>query len=388
MSLHRVAAVGAAAVVLVSGCGGVGASTTHGDRTPGSPTSRSTSPRSTSSNQFNSGIVGASCSETAVSLFAIPQEGGSFKARKDLTLPAGVSPTFGCDDSPYAFRQSFNKDFTRMAVTITNPADSSQHVGYLDVGSGRLVDLDAHRTGSSFQAAAQDHSPVFDPATGDIWFVSGRPNGLSTGKIMKVAAGGGAAVETGQAFKYAGSDSFVLAGRSGRIVVPDSSNVLPLPNPAGTVTAAYNSIGGRRLGAALTLVDPNDPAGGHGYQENKLLSLEGPALPAGGLTPMVWVNDDTLLTSVDISTISSTTANSMQLFRFNTQHSQVLGTHRVLPDSDRTNRSPVISPDKKRLAFLSFRGATGGLYIVRLGAHPAQPAEVPSAYPAVLLEWR
>lgn len=332
-------------------------------------------------------IVGASCGESVISLFAIPEQGGDFVARKDLVLTDGVSPTFSCGDSPYAFRQDFNGDFSRMAVTIRNADDQSEHVGYIDTDTGKVTDLERDTT-DQFAAAIQDHSPVFDPSSGDIWYVSGNPNGMTVGRVERMNPNGGAATETDQHLMYAGQDSFALAGTSGTIVTPDNSSGFPLPNPSGTVTAAYSSIGGAGLGPALTLVDTADPNGGHGYEQHKLLSLEGSDLPGNGLTPLVWRDNRTLITSVDNSTMTNTTASSFESLVFSPDHRSVVASGRVIPDGDRTNISPVISPDHKVLAFLSYRGNTGGIYTTRLtgASTPIKLQQTP--YPQVLLQWQ
>ncbi len=340
-------------------------------------------------------IIGANCNmspfsdETTITLMAIPEGGGQPLAQIEIPLPAGTSTAFDCRDGSYAFRQVFNEDYSRMAVTIRNSADQSEHVGYINTATGELVDLETDST-SDFAAASQNHNAVFDPASGDLWFVAGNPSGMNVGTIMSMPADGGDSAETGEAFQYVGQDKFVLAGKSGHIAIPTNSNGLPLPNPPGTVTALYNSIGGAELRAALTLVDPANPEGDHGKEGERVLSVEGQDLPAPGLVPVAWVDDDTLITSVDISTMSNLRASSLQLFDFSPDLQGLQSTYRVIPDSDRTNRSPVVSPEGDTLAFLSYRGETGGLYTVPLSeSGPTDPTLLSdTTYPGVLLEWR
>jgi len=79
----------------------------------------------------------------------------------------------------------------------------------------------------------------------------------------------------------------------------------------------------------------------------------------------------------------------MQLFRFSRNLRSVLGTSPLIPNSDRSNLSPVVSPDHGSVIFISGRGGTSGLYKVPIGSGAVQPTRLADTpVPAKLLEWR
>jgi len=363
------------AAILIAGCGGSEAGSS------GSGGSSSSSP---AIGDVNDALIGISCSDTAITLVALPAAGGPIAARRDIPLVDGVTPTFGCGSHPYAVRQIFNRDYTRMAVTITNSSDRSRHVGYVNVDSGKVVDLNADSTGD-FAAAAQNDSPVYDPASGNIWYLD---RNESSGAVLQrvspvkaVGPDGGPPTTVGSW----GGDAFVIEGTSGNLTGFTSSKQLPLPNPSGTADAEYNSI---RPSLSLQTAD----------EGKELLSIKGldglpsteeRGLPARGTVPLAWVDDSTLITATDISTTSNTTASAMQLFRFSDNLRSVLSTSPLIPDSDRTNVSPVVSPDHDSVIFISGRGNTAGIYRVKISSDAVEPTPLPKTpVPAKLLEWR
>lgn len=353
------------AVLLLAGCG---------DRKPDA-SDRSASARGVA--DINNALVGISCFDNGLRLVAITTTDGRVAARRDVTFPPNALPTYTCRSHGYALRQTFNSDFTRIAVTITHTSDASKHVGYMDVRSGELVDLDKEEA-NEFAAAPRHYSSVFDPSSDDIWYLDNTDpsEGLT---VQAIDPNGGSRTTVATVGSLA--DDFIITGRSGNLTEFTSSGDLPLPNPSGTALAEYDSIGGEALAAALTLLSV---VTGH-----RLTSIEGRRLPVSGPVPLVWVDDHTLVTESDISGPTNTTARAMQVFRFSADLRRLVGTTPLIPDSDRTNSSPVVSPDRTSVAFISSRGSTVGLYRVRIGTSAGQPTRIAAGQvPSKLLDWR
>ena len=368
--------------VTLGGCGGQrdghsGTGTTVAQTAPeGGGSSAGGGAAAPSLGKAHNAIIAAACSgggldPEAYTLTAISPTGEP-TATVTISLPDGVEGTYGCGDGSYAFRQMFDKDYSRMAVTIHDSDNNSDHVGYYDLTSQQVVDLDAN-SGSSFAAAPQNHNPVFSPTTGDLWYVSGP---IDNHQILRRPADGGQAIDTGQHFRYYGETKFVVA--ADRIVPTDGDNG-GLPDPSGRFLASYSSTASSSQNKFNIKRDPYDEGAVAEVPDDYPKELRG---------PLAWVDRRRVLAYVDQSTMDNPRRNNFALITLSPDLKKVEGGRLLLPNSDRDNASPVVSPDHRTVAFLSGRGSKAGLYMTSIEG-TSQPRQVQTtAVASLLVEWR
>jgi hypothetical protein len=227
----RVATLLAVAAILTTSCG-------NNSLTNSSPSDRNTSnepppaapgPITTAARTKFSGIILATCSNgSAETLTSFDPTNGAMTTRA-FTLGSGQSAAMDCFASVptgQALRQEFNRDFTRMAVVASGMADGGTHVGYVaNDTNGMFVDLT--RPSSGYADPPNESVPIFNPATGRIWFSSSS----GSGSVDPDAGPASSKNETPDSSQSSGSSNqhaeifyFTPDGRT----------------PIGLVTGAYN----------------------------------------------------------------------------------------------------------------------------------------------------
>jgi hypothetical protein len=308
-------------------------------------------------------IIVAVCSKTQIALSALNEDTGAIVRQVIITLPPNTQTTYGCADGTAAFRQMFNQDYSRLAVTIADPADGSHRIGYIDLATQQLVNLEPKQPGS-FQAAPQHTSAVYGPVSDKVFFTSNGTRAL---------------------FGAIDTCSRTVGGTT-----------LLESNPARTVQAMP-------IGCGWAIWDP-----GQKITNGIILSRDGvdtlmfdtydlfpqatSATPGRLGLPLRWIDETRLIVRYDTTRSGSVGPNTFLVVTFSPDLRAITGFSLLLPNSDRQNSSPVLAPDRSRLAFLSVQGKTSGLYVMTLpaaGATPAppqvllEPADVP-----LIVDWR
>jgi hypothetical protein len=120
------------------------------------------------------------------------------------------------------------------------------------------------------------------------------------------------------------------------------------------------------------------------------LPIKEPIFPVSSCEPVVWIDDDRAICD---SSLSLNLLTFTSLLQFTADHRSATET-KLLPATDRSNFSPVVSPNGTEMVFLSFRAGEYAVYRMSLtpGANPTKVADLPAVKSVlqapVLIEWR
>jgi hypothetical protein len=289
----------------------------------------------------------------------------------------------------FAARQRFNASFTKMAVIIQKPSSGTADAGYLTLATGKVTDLTSASASSFGSSSATARDALFDPTTGDLWYLT------SNGVPYSVDAAGHA---TAHPVSYAASLRGSSADAPGYIALaPETGWVLSdtstgLPNPPGTVAVgvATTDTGGQlqiwHQGSDLTA--EADMLGQDQSKTIKIINVKGwpPGLPdsAQNPAPIAWLSDTQLIMM---------RASQFYLVTLGHGYRSAISGPRLLPSNNYTFIQAVLSPDHHILAFTVNKGGTTDyLYELALnqpGARPKQIAALGStSSPWAMLDWR
>lgn len=365
------------AVLLTAACGGPGGGGDLGSGGTGSASRAAVG----SFSSLTDVVIGASCSDSLsmmggiVQVAAFRPSTGEVVKQATISLPTGATTAYDCSDSAYLFRQMFDKNFERMAVSLYNRETGGNDVGYIDIETGLVTDLDAGR--NDFVPAAQHTNAVFNPADDSIWYTE------SNQAIFAVDPSGGQARDTGARFKYAGQTKFVVVNGSPTITDWDSRDII-LPSPSGNVVAHYGDSETTLGGSDFTFMSDATAR-----TAQFVLKADDGRSPSRHV-PVLWINETHLITTVDISSMSAPAAQSLALLQTAPDHRSLFSYQLLLPQTDRHNFAPMVSPDGSTLMFISSRQQKAVLYTLNLGTKGAQPVEsaIPSVPIGLLIDWR
>ncbi|MDL5158993.1 TolB family protein [Actinomycetospora termitidis] len=371
----------ALAALLVAGCAGA---------TPAEPGG----PTGTASDGPPPGLVGVrnaavtvACSNEGLSgpwsftIAATDASSGAPVRELRFTLPKGTEPAFPCADGrgnvasaglvpSYAFRQVFDADFRKIAVTSSDARTSGRRVGVLDIATGQVTDLSPAR--SDFAAAPQDHSAVFAD-DGRVWFASD-----TTRTVTSVAPDGSGLRDEGPT-GYTNGVAMLGSGDLGLVVAPRSHTAFALaaggdgfvaPSPDGSVFASVEQAPLTGESGPLELRRSEDDGGS--------------AVPLSGDFGRVerWVDGTRLLGVASAGQGTTITLAELGPGR------RAATARSITPATDRYNASPVASPDGSSVMFLSFRANRAALYRVPIGGGEPVVVAPDVATSNYLLEWR
>jgi len=272
---------------------------------------------------------------------------GKSVAETTITFPDGATPTYDCGANPYYLRQIFDQNFTRVAVKILKLDEGASHIGYIDISTGRLIDLDVSSP-TSFNTAPQHENPVFEPHSEQIWFHD-RTNPQNEA-ILHIDPSGGPAAQSGYEIRSFEYSKFAVGTR---YVMPfNGDDGGAIPSPDGSLLARLSFVPGdfrKRLNIAKTPWSKDPQAIANAYRDLG--------------EPITWIDDTHVLAYADSSSMQSPQASAFAVVTLNAEGTHVLSVERLLQNNDRRNFSPVVSPDHKRISFLSGRGADVGVYL-------------------------
>jgi hypothetical protein len=266
-------------------------------------------------------------------------------------------------------REQFSPDFARQAATTPEQRDGSTHVGYVELSSGRFVDITAASSSTKgfSQTAASDDLPLFSSDGRTLLFRRNERTveafNLDTRHLAQV---GRLPFETG----YDSNFSFVAAAGArpvdalptddgSQAVDVDSTDLSPSAVPRLRLLPSN-----RFPDSFLDQLTQADKLGG------TLVTLRG----VGSCTPQAWADNQTLICA---GSRGFTTRDQLEVLHLPRGGGQTT-PRRLLPPNDRDNHDPVLAPDAPRVAFLSSRGELVTLYsVAATGGQPTRIADIP-----------
>jgi hypothetical protein len=385
-------------VTLVACSSGHGAS--NSKTVPSAPVSVSVpSSDASTPGQQHSGIALVDCTShdpTTVKISFLRPETGQLTG--DLTIstqlsggPSGqLSADLSCQASDGAdnlrMREQFDTGLKHVAVTTSKLPDGSQHVGYVDLATNKFTDVSGTAAGSFSSNAPVDSNPVFSPSRPELWFLrDGRDiysTDLSGGSLTKHSlppmppSGGGprflVEIGTDQPISYSTTGGFY--------------QIPVLPNPSGTIAVAARpeQFNPHQDGGIQVFTHPADT---FAPPDDRSTPTKGSAIILTGVgvcVPEAWVDEATL--------ICSSSANPPELMITPIAQGRTSATATaLLPPNHRENYSPVVSPDRSTVAFLSSgQGTTTTLWSTstKSGSEPRKVIDLPdSGFARTLLAW-
>jgi hypothetical protein len=359
-----------AAIGILAACGPVG----FGKRTTGgaSPSKRAAAADPIARTNT---LLAIDCVETLdgpdiVTVTGIIADTGAVVFRRPLSIPepAGIGgPALACGE-PQPTRKLFDRGLTRLAVLITDSSAKATRAGYLDIATGKVVDL-GPKAGDAFAPAAKDASPIFALDDDRLWLTSG-------GHAYAVDPATGERRE-GQTV---GSRQIVtLPG--GRLLADDSVVNL-IVNPSGTATVnpftdAYTFVGA--IGPTGQVTHPKQlpelAGAGQRLRDAGYQSLD-------PIRPAAWIDDRSLLATI---------GGRLRIISFSADFTAVTAiSEPILPETDWKCRNFLVSPDRKTMMFRCERGTAETLFRASLtpGSRPETVADLTNAaWSGTLFAW-
>lgn len=404
--LFAVAAVCAALVLAVVGCGGgksagrQAGNGSHGDLVAPGTVVMVFCPYL--------GRTGAATGDQPddVVLYAVSVSTGRTVATRSYSLPGDATESQACstpdsttlagavasDSSAEQIRQMFDQGFNRVAVTVSDPSGDGTLATAVDTRTGKLLPTVSPR-------GTDQGLPVFDVTGDDLWYADSGTKEIVSRDLRsgRTTVHGGhtsgadtVAVSHGHFWALGGTGSAVAS--ADWAVSPDGGHVI-----AGDWGATYLAGAGADLSTGLLPAprvssigsDPSDPLGDDELPGSQPARCVGPE----------WIDSTHVL--------CNKTGSAFTLITFSRDLSSVTSVRTDLlpPALERagySNFSPVIAPGGRSFAFLSMHGNTVTLYRqdlapgstpARIGVVPESPApdsnpgHGPGVLAPLLLQW-
>ncbi|MFE7514629.1 hypothetical protein ACFU8I_25890 [Streptomyces sp. NPDC057540] len=279
---------------------------------------------------------------------------GAFAGERSASLTAEPS---GCEDegSSYSADLAFNKDLTLVAGLV-----KGDRAAAFDMATGQEVGAPDP---DSFSKRLDSGSAVFHPVTGRLWYDMGRIDSEAKGDLASRDPEGGLKTEENTPFAKI-PDLLRKDGPTAETALA-TDDVDAAAVPAGGVVATGNTTYGVRLskvgpesggiGAGVYLTDIATT----GLDEDNKVFCE----------PAFWRDATTLVCD-------------LQQLTFSADYTKLLKTENLVPENDRFNGQPVLSPDGRSFAFLS-RGEDGRTGLFRGDFSGGEPKKITSVDPPV-----
>ncbi|MFE1228765.1 hypothetical protein [Streptomyces sp. NPDC058745] len=371
--MNRLTKVGLAAgtALLLTACGGAadGGSGTAAEVGDGGSGGKPTDVKAASLGQADSLTV-AYCHEIpsgndedpvyGLTLRSYSAKSGALVAERSTVLPKGVEPNTVCDSGDFRSLSTyaFNKDFSLIAGTTH--AGASERAAAYDLGTGQEVsppDPDA------FTVRAENKGAAFHPTSGLLWYDEKPADGGEDGLGTRDAKAGYTTEKHLTPSQAAG----VVTQDASTLATAIAANSQPKAvTPSGGIVADLSSSLAEGPVLMLSRVAADGASGG-GY---KLTELETTGLDGRETcAPAFWRDETNLVCGTEQITLAA-------------DYSKVVKSQDLVPANDRSNMTPVPSPDGKHFAFLS-SGENGALTLYRgdLSTPGAQPVKVADLEP-------
>lgn len=380
-----IASTMAALSLLLTACDGGGVGGSEGDYSNASADSAKEGDQTTLPEEreltSHGTLIMLECAErlgvTTLRLSGWGSENGVELASVEVELPEGARVAW-CEwgdysgtPGPAGVRQMFDRDFTRVAVTLQVANDTGERAATVNLQTG---DVEGLEPVDSFGEAPQDRGAVLAPNTGDLWYIDSLNE-----RVNSRPATGGKIADRGPT---QGRGNLVFAG--GIHWVWRGSDKIAI-NPSGTHAALMGTITDEvvlveRDGDGLAAVSGPD------IVDSTFADPLPGDLPDTGCQPQLWLDEHRLI-------CATYGHENFSLVTFATDFSSITSTQNLLPTNDRINTGAIASPDGSAIAFLSERGDEQALYVQDVaGGATADPTQLvilpPAAGNRILVEWR
>jgi hypothetical protein len=348
------------------------------DKPSAPPESRpSLSLPSTPSSSFSSlkdAVILLYCGPQDVTLQAVSAQNGQLLAStQEIALSNGARLAYGCGNggSTQTLRQMFDKDFTMVAVQTWGPNQAGLQAHALSLSTGTTIGSGGGN--GAFQSAPDDGPVVIARGSGELWYVDRSSLRLKS-RLPNVsrsdAKDHGAVKDSDSNFQLAGDTPWF----------PSTSIAI---NPSGTYAVGTYAVAFNTDG--VFLLQGDNPTS----QDHRLRDV-----PANCGVDF-WIDDHRFVCTHSIGTQSLVNwATNFVEVALSSDFSSVTAVRPLLPDTDRNNASPVLSPDQRSIAFISRQGDQVALFRQDL-ASGAQPRKIVDISPDQhhnhlpdLIEWR
>ncbi|MFC9591377.1 hypothetical protein ACFTUC_16505 [Streptomyces sp. NPDC056944] len=282
---------------------------------------------------------------------------GAFAGERSAALPTGTEPAAGCgEDGPsYSAGTAFDKDLTLVAALV-----DGDRAAAFDMATGKEVGAPDP---DSFTKRLDNGSAAFHPVTGRLWYDMGHIDSDAQGDLASRDPKGGLKTEENIPFAKI-PDLLKQDGPTAETVLAtDGLHVAAVP--AGGVVATGNTT----LGVRLSKVGPESGGIGAGVYLTDIATKGLDENDKVFCEPAFWRNATTLVCD-------------LQQLTFSADYTKLLKTEALVPENDRVNGQPVLSPDGKSFAFLS-KGEDGRRGLFRGDFSGGEPKKITSVDPPV-----
>lgn len=302
---------------------------------------------------------------------------------KNLSLDNGTQ-NFGSFGS-----YQFNSTYQYIAAQFSQASDGSQDVGYYDLATSKVTDI-SPKSSSSFSAqTVSDTGPSFSPTNPNL--LEFQRNGQNYAYNIATGQSQLATQTAGPIPSCVGyqSSACILVDQSGSPSIgittrpqDDDNSVTddPADNPNVASGNGYQELGISNNGTFVLLVQGVN-------QDGSLQSID--------CTPVEWLDSKNILCArqngfVKVDVVDRTEMPAGSSYSYSDAYYKIAAPVSLLQSNDRTNTSPVLSPDRKTIAFISSQGSSAGLYTVPVsGGQPKEVAQLTSGtYTPGIVAWR
>ncbi|GGU09192.1 MULTISPECIES: hypothetical protein [Streptomyces] len=282
---------------------------------------------------------------------------GAFVGERSTVLPADVEPTAGCEeDGPgHGVGTAFNKDLTLVAGIVSASTDRA---AAFDLATGKEL---APPDPDSFAKRPKNNGAAFHPVTGRLWYDMQHHDFESDDPVASRDPKGGPKTEETVPFEKLPD----LLGTDG----PTATTILATDGIHGPAVPRGGIVAGYSMGAGVHLnrVDRDGDVGAGSF----LTDIETKGLDGTSLNcrPSFWRDATTLVCE-------------FKQITFTADYAKVVKTEDLIPENDRTNLPPVLSPDGKSFAFLS-KGENDRWGLFRGDFSGAEPVKITDVDPPI-----
>jgi hypothetical protein len=296
---------------------------------------------------------------TRVMLSAVSLRDGGTVASTTFELPEAIKPSVDCENydstaaSSVPVRSMFDRSLRRMAVTVTDDTTNAERASTVGVPGGVPAELPPAAGG--FTSTPDQEHAVFKPGTDELWFID-----TGADQVMSLDPATGRTTSHGAP---TGDGQTIAVGPEGYFVADSGwATYDPVVAPDGKDAMIDSHL--VHLGKS-----PEDSPQIGGFSN----PVPGDKKASCG-SAQAWLDDQRLLCDNH-----SGTGPEFALVTFSPGRKSITGFRDdLLPKTDLTSFSPVLSPDHNSFAFLTLQGQRITLFTQSFipGATPMQVADV------------
>ncbi|GGY40214.1 PD40 domain-containing protein [Streptomyces tanashiensis] len=286
---------------------------------------------------------------------------GAFAGERTTALPPDAEPITGCDDDGPSYRvnTAFNKDLTLVAGLV-----DGDRAAAFDLATG-------HEVGApdpdSFTKRPKNGGVAFHPVTGRLWYDLQSHDFQSTDPLGSRDPKGGLKTEESTPFAKIPDLLEQDGPTADTALATDGIHAVTVPDGGVVATSTTDN------GLHLSRVDRGDDGEGSGVGAGAFL---------GDLATVGLDEDNKVFCEPAFWRNATTLVCDFKQLTFSADYKKLLKTEDLVPENDRVNGQPVLSPDGKSFAFLS-KGEDGRRGLFRGDFSGGEPKKITSVDPPV-----